>query len=50
MKYRVFTEKKQNYRVSRHIHSVFFEYFGKVIGWARIVLCYWRYGAGISLR
>lgn len=31
MKYRIFSEKKQEYRVSKHIHSVFFEYFGKVI-------------------
>lgn len=31
MKYRIFSEKKQDYQVSKHIHSVFFEYFGKVI-------------------
>ena len=31
MKYRIFSEKKQNCCVSKHIHSVFFEYFGKVI-------------------
>ena len=31
MKYKIITTKKEKYHVSKYIHSVFFEYFGKVI-------------------